>query len=276
MLYLSYTPRVPLNAFVARLWLVEGGQSARQERILPSGTAELVVNLRHDRITIDRTMQSARAQSLAGVAVSGTYTGAFVIDAMQHELMMGAHFTPGGACAVFGRPVADLADAHVDFAAIGGDASARSLRERLCGAATHEARFRYLEQALTEQLASTSPLHPAVRLALERFSATGLGASVAEVVRESGLSHRRFLTLFTSEVGLSPKLFCRVLRFRHLHDLAQRSGRIDWAQLAQECGFVDQPHLAREFRKLSGMTPTQYQCDLRHGRHVLDGHVVIS
>jgi AraC-like DNA-binding protein len=276
VLYWSYTPRAPLSQYVPRLWLVEGGQSSRQERILPSGTAELVVNLRHDRITIDRTLRSARARSFSGAALSGTYSGAFVINAMHHELMIGAHFSPGGACAVFGTPGVELADEHVDLGAVVGDASASGLRERLCEAATHEARFRCLEQVLTNQLRSKPPLHAAVRLALERFSATGSGASVAEVVQEAGLSHRRFLTLFTAQVGLPPKLFCRVLRFRHLHGLAQRTGRIDWAQLAQECGFFDQAHLACEFRKLAGITPSDYRRDLGQGCEVLDGHVVIS
>ena len=276
VLYLSYTPRAPLNQFVERLWLVSGGQLPRKERILPSGTVELVVNLRDDRVTINRTMQSARARSFSGVVVSGTYSGAFVIDAMQHELMMGVHFRPGGAFGAFGVSAAELADAHVDLGAIWGDTAAHELRERLCGAATHEARFQRLQQTLTTQLPSRPRRHAVVQFALERFTATGLGASVRDVAREAGLSHRRFLTIFTTEVGLSPKLFCRILRFRHLHALAQRTGRIDWAQLAQACGFFDQSHLANEFRKLSGLTPTEYQRDLRHSRNVLDSHIAIT
>jgi len=276
VLYLSYTPPAPLNQFVERFWLVAGGQAQRKERILPSATVELVLNLREDRVTIDRTMQCARAESYSGVVVSGTYSGAFIIDAMQHEMMMGVHFRPGGARSVFGFPATELAEAHVDLAAIGAGVAAQELRERLCGAATHEARFQYLQQALTRQLPSGSRIHPVVQFALERFTETGLGASVRDVARAAGLSHRRFLTIFTAEVGVSPKLFCRVLRFRHLHALSQRTGRIDWAQLAQTCGFFDQSHLANEFRKLSGLTPTQYQRDLQHGRNVLAGHVAMS
>jgi AraC-like DNA-binding protein len=276
MLYLSYTPHAPLNQFVERLWLVSGGQLPRKERILPSGTVELVVNLRDDRVTIDRTMQSAVARSFSGAVVSGTYSGAFVIDANQHELMMGVHFRPGGAFDAFGIPASELADAHVDLGSIRGDAAAHELRERLCGAATHKARFQCLQQMLTKQLPSRPRLHPVVQFALERFTPTGLGASVRDVAREAGLSHRRFLTVFTTEVGLSPKRFCRILRFRHLHALAQPTGRIEWAQLAQACGFFDQSHLSNEFRKLSGLTPTEYQRDLRHGRSILDGHVAIS
>lgn len=275
MAYLSYAPRPPLNEFVERFWLVSGAQSPRKERILPGGTVELVINLHDDRVQIDRTPQRARARSFSGTVLSGAYSGAFIVDAMQHVAMMGVHFRPGGAFVVLGIPSAEFADAHVDLAALWGDAAARELRERLCTAPTHHRRFLYLEDVLTGRLASRSRLHPVVPFALECFTATGSGASVREVARRTGLSHRRFLTVFTTEVGLAPKLFCRILRFRHLHALAQHRVHIDWAQLALECGFFDQSHLANEFRKLSGLTPTEYQRDIQDKRNLLSGHVAI-
>jgi AraC-like DNA-binding protein len=275
MLYLTYTPHAPLNEFVERIWLVSGAQSPRKERILPSGTVELVINLHDDRVQIDRTAQVARARSFSGAVVSGTYSGAFIIDAMQHAAMMGVHFRPGGAFGVLGVPSAEFADAHVDLAALWGAAAARELRERLCAAATHHRRFQYLEEVLAGRLPSRPRLHSVVPFALECFTPTGLGASVRDVARRTGLSHRRFLTIFTAEVGLAPKLFCRILRFRHVHALAQQTGHIDWAQLALECGFFDQSHLANEFRKLSGLTPTEYQRDVQDNRNLLSGHVAI-
>lgn len=85
------------------------------------------------------------------------------------------------------------------------------VRERLCTAPTHQERFRYLEQVLIERLRSPLRWHAAVPLAC--FTATGMGAVVREVAQEAGLSYRRFLTVFKAEVGLPPKLFCRILRF---------------------------------------------------------------
>jgi AraC-like DNA-binding protein len=274
-LYLSYIPRAPLNEFVERMWLVAGGESPRQDRILPSGTVELVINLRDDRIQIDGTVRSARGRTLSGVAVSGTYSEAFIINAMQHAAMMGVHFRPGGASAVLGIPSVEIADAHVDLAAIWGSAVVREVRERMCAAPRHQERFRFLEHVLIERLRSPLRRHAAVPLALGCFTATGMGASVREVARQTGLSYRRFLTVFRAEVGLSPKLFCRILRFHHVHALAQRRGGIDWAQIALECGFFDQSHLVNEFRAISGLTPSEYQRDLTETRNLLRSHVAV-
>jgi AraC-like DNA-binding protein len=277
VLYLSYVPRPPLSHFVERLWLVAEGQSPRQERILPSGTIMLVVNLRDDRVRIEGTVDDARVRTCSGAAVSGAYSSVFIIDARQHAAMMGAHFKPGGASAVLGVPAGELTDAHVDLSALWGDAAARALRERLCEAATHQERFHLFERVLTArlQLDSKPQRHPVVLFALDCFKPNGLGASVYDVARRAGLSHRRFLTIFTNEVGLTPKLFCRVLRFQYMHSVAQRTGRIDWAQLALACGYSDQSHLSNEFRKLSGLSPTAYLRDIQEQRNLLRNHIAI-
>ena len=275
MIYLFHTPRPPLDRFVERLWLVADGAASRQERILPSGTLELVINLREDRVRVDRTERCASVQEYSGIVVSGTYSAAFVVDASQHAAMMGVHFRPAGAPAVLGVPSAELTDAHVDLADLWSEAAARALRERLCDSASHRDRFHILERALIDRIAAPPVPHPAVRLALACFGADGCGASVREVARRAGLSHRRLLTLFTDAVGLAPKRFCRVLRFQRVHATAQRTGRIDWTELALRCGFYDQAHLTNEFRRLSGLTPRQYEHALEDRHHLLSGHVAM-
>jgi AraC-like DNA-binding protein len=275
MLYRSYFPRAPLNDFVERLWLVSGAQVPRREYILPSGTVELVVNLRDDRVRVDGTVHGAPGRALPGVAVSGTYTGAFIIDAMQHAAMMGVHFRPGGAYVVLGVPCSEFADAHLDLSAVWGETRVRELRDRLCSAPTDQARFEYLEGALIQRLPLGRRQHPIVPFAIQCFSSTGAGVSIQEVTRRFGLSHRRFLTVFATEVGLAPKQFCRILRFRHAHASAQQTRHVDWAELALACGFSDQSHLANEFRKLSGLTPTEYHRRIRQTRDVLSGHIAV-
>jgi AraC-like DNA-binding protein len=276
VLYLTFTPSAPLNEFVDRMWLVSNGQTPRRERILPNGTIELVINLLQDQVRIDKTMHRADVQTFSGAVVSGTYSEAFVIDATQHAAMMGVHFRPAGAFAVLGVPLAEFTDAHADLAALWGDGTARTLREHLCTAKSHRARFQYLERVLIDRLRANRRLHPVVPYALDCFGPDGFGASVRDVARRSGLSHRRFLTIFRSEVGLAPKEFCRILRFQNVQAMAQRTGRIDWTELALRCGFCDQPHLSNEFRRLSGLTPTQYERAIQETRNLLIGHVAIS
>jgi AraC-like DNA-binding protein len=57
-------------------------------------------------------------------------------------------------------------------------------------------------------------------------------------------------------VGVTPKRYCRILRFQRALVGAHRGKRVDWAQLAVECGYWDQAHFIHEFRLFSGLTPT--------------------
>lgn len=272
MVYRTHRPSAPLDRFVERLWSVSGGDAARQDRILPSGTVELVVNLRDDRIRVDRTARCSLAQDYAGIAVSGPYSSAFVVGASQHAAMMGVHFRPGGAPALLGVPADVLTDAHVDLADLWGAEPAQRLRERLIEAQTMAARFACLEGVLLDRMCTARQPHPAVQAALASF-ASEPHPLVADLARRGGLSRRRFSSLFRAAVGLSPKPFGRIVRLQRAHAAVLRAGRVDWSDVALQCGFCDQPHLTNEFRRLTGVTPRQYERALADRHHLLRGHV---
>jgi hypothetical protein len=52
MLCAVHTPAAPLSAFVANLWALNDAPSHAKERIVPSGTLELVINLHEDEFRI--------------------------------------------------------------------------------------------------------------------------------------------------------------------------------------------------------------------------------
>ncbi|HUP61023.1 MAG TPA: AraC family transcriptional regulator [Thermoanaerobaculia bacterium] len=74
---------------------------------------------------------------------------------------------------------------------------------------------------------------------------------VDAIARELGISRQHLARQFQHHVGVSPKTFARVMRFRRL--LA--SGEGDWAGLAARHGYYDQSHLIADFRELAGTTP---------------------
>src|SRR5579872_859532 len=151
MRYYSYRPVAQLGEFVDFFWMIADGEVNRKERILPSGTSELVINLHEDEVRIYDSIQPERYKRLSGAVISGTYSGPFICDAMQHQSMLGVHFRPGCAFPFLGEPATELTDAHANLEDLWGS-SARHLRARLCEAATTSKRFRLLEGALLERL----------------------------------------------------------------------------------------------------------------------------
>jgi AraC-like DNA-binding protein len=116
-----------------------------------------------------------------------------------------------------------------------------------------------VEAALLRRLQRVRPGHPAARAAVAAFGALGNQVRVAEVAGSVGLSRRRFIEVFETEVGLTPKLYARLQRFHRVKQrLAALGGPKCWATLALEHGYFDQSHLIRDFVGFSGISPTSY------------------
>jgi hypothetical protein len=177
----TYTPGPPLDAYIDRFWYCSDTPSHPRERILPSGTVELVINLTGDEIRIYDPSHPNRAQRYSGAVVSGPYSNFFLIDPLVHGSIIGVHFRPGRAVPVLGVPANELADAHVDLESVWGRTTAE-LRERLCSAAAPEKRFAVLEEVLLRRLRQSPPRSGAIPVVLDAFEQ----ADAAVKVRRRG------------------------------------------------------------------------------------------
>ena len=69
---------------------------------------------------------------------------------------------------------------------------------------------------------------------------------------------RHFNREFSKYIGTSPKEYLRIVRFQRLLHLLQNNPGTELTELAYGCGFCDSSHLVKEFRSLTGCTPTEY------------------
>jgi AraC-like DNA-binding protein len=127
--------------------------------------------------------------------------------------------------------------------------------ERLQAQGDPAACLQVLERWLLARMATqVRGLHPAVAAALASLHA---GGAVQQAVHASGLSHRHLIARFREATGLAPKQHARVLRLQTALAGLETPG-IQAAAVAAEAGFADQAHFAREFRALTGVTPTDW------------------
>jgi AraC-like DNA-binding protein len=244
MIYRRRAPRPPLSDFVELLWLFESAASSHaSERVLPTGTVELVINLGEDT-----------AGSFDAV-VAGPHSRFFVLDTSRPSSIIGVHFKPGGAFPFFALPLDELRNRHVPLEALWGRRAAE-LRERLLAAEGAEAKLALLERLLLSLLGRPQSRHAAVGHALAAFRRGP--RRIADVVDETGLSPRRFIGLFSDEVGLTPKSFCRIRRFQRTVALLHRVRAVDWAETALACGYCDQSHMIHDFQDFAGLSPANY------------------
>ncbi len=261
MIYLEYKPAPPLSRFVHCLWYARTPQPAhRRERILPTGRTQVILNLARDFLLDCPEGQPDRRSALSlVVGARSTYE---IVDTSDMADLIGIVFEPGGF-PFFAADAADLfSNRTISLEALWGR-RAQTLRDRLRELTTPQAQLLCLESFLAElwtkrSAAGTAAHRPAIEFALKCFRQAPRAAGVSEVARRIGWSERRFSQLFREQVGLSPKVWCRVQRFQRVVQQLHAGTDIPWPELALDCGFYDQSHFANEFRAFSGIDATTY------------------
>jgi AraC-like DNA-binding protein len=252
-------PRAPLAAFVEAIWLYEADPRPHLlERVLPTGAAQLIVNLKEDQTRFYDPVQGNRSEAMCGTVLAGVQSRYCVIDTAEQEYVLGVAFKPGGTTPFLPVPTHEVRDAHVPLDAIWRSGRGAALRERLLEARDPDAKLDVMEDALMEMWRPPG-LHPAVAFALDAFGRRPHATSVQAVTDAIGLSAKRFIERFKNEVGLTPKRYCRIARFQQAVRCAHQRRHVDWSQVALDCGYFDQAHFIHDFRSFSGLTPTGYQ-----------------
>jgi AraC-like DNA-binding protein len=271
MTFIRRAPAAPLQHAVEAIWdwQVEPGEF-RFERILPQPGSGLIINLLEDETRVYSDDAERRCERSPGAVFSGQFTRSFVIDSAEQLAVMGVVFRPGGACAFLRERMDVLGNSHTALDdLVANDASA--LRERLLHTADAHARIGVLEAWLRSRWRPAA-LHAAVACALDALARAPQIRHVGALAGMNGLSTRRFGTLFREQIGIGAKQYARLQRFRAVVASVQGQQRVEWSEVALDCGFHDQPHLVREFRAFSGMSPGAY---VRHrGEYV--NHIALD
>lgn len=185
------------------------------------------------------------------LAAVGTMTKAQVYTHAQPQTLVGVRFHPSMARQFLGVAASELTNQLVELSGLWG-ARGNQLRDRLSSAASGEEAVALLADELRP--VEETPAQQLVLWVAEQAGRVRLD----DLARFAGLSQRHLRRVFLEQTGVSPKLFCRVVRFRSLVSRLSTGAEADWADLALDYGYYDQSHLVNEFRELSGLTPTGY------------------
>jgi AraC-like DNA-binding protein len=105
-------------------------------------------------------------------------------------------------------------------------------------------------------------MSPDVAWALKSLEASHGARSIGALSRDLSCSRKTFIRRFHAQVGLSPKAVANVLRFAHATDRIRATDEESWAEIAIACGYYDQAHFNRDFRRYSGRTPSEFRSAL--------------
>jgi AraC-like DNA-binding protein len=258
--YREYRPSPALAPFVECYWSrVPDRHEAPQpssHTVLPDGCLDIVFNFGDVR-TGGAPGGTAQRAVQRGGAVVGTMTVPLLVAPGPREDFFGVRFRPGMARAFLLAPAAEFTDTSVALGDIWGRESA-PLEDRLAATQAAPTRIGLLERALLRRLCAARPPEPCVAAALHLIAQRCGAVTMREVSRFAGVSRQHLARRFAEHVGVSPKMFARVARFRSLLALLRQVRLVSWSVTAAAAGYYDQSHLIADFRQFAATTPEQF------------------
>jgi AraC-like DNA-binding protein len=230
MQYAEIAPRSELRRYVKTFWTLQGaGAGAPAQRILPDGCFEVVFHF-GDTFT-HQSRRQPRAMMIGEIRRSVVIQPGDAID------VLGVRFHVAGIAAFLELPAAELRDQIVAL-----DDVWTGLGDRLLNTPT-ASRIGVVEDWLLRRL---NPVDRMPFAAVTHIRRSGGVVSIRQLASVIGSTERTLERSFHRTVGLSPKTFARLVRFR------------TWLT-GGDNHYYDDPHLCHEFRAFAGVSPVQFR-----------------
>jgi AraC-like DNA-binding protein len=231
--------------------------SRGEERIVPDGCSEIVFNLgdSFEQFNDDGSICRQPLNLLVG-----QMQRPLLIAPTGRVRLLGVRFWPGGAYPFLKLPQDEIAGQVIALDDIWGNVCSR-LQSRIADAASPDEAAKQVEAILLKRFDQFRRHDEGVLTATDLILRAGGRLSIRNLSDTMGINSRTLDRRFKTVVGLPPKALSRIVRFQQVFRMIQPNGATDWARLALDLGYYDQPHFIREFKAFTGKEPTAYFSD---------------
>ena len=162
-------------------------------------------------------------------------------------------FLPGAFSTLFGVPAIELTNGDFNGQEVLGP-RINELYARLGEVSAFQDRVHVANDFLTAIRPSTESVNAIVRIARAMIRNNG-SVRISEIAHQTGLGLRQFERRFDREIGVSPKLYARIIRFEAALQRRAVLPSTPWTDIAHDLGYHDQMHMVHDFTRLAGDSP---------------------
>jgi AraC-like DNA-binding protein len=213
-------------------------------RVVPDGCIDIIFNLDGH--------SNGEAASIAG-----TMTKPIFAELRGRVNYLAVRFLPGGFLHFFACPACHFTDRIIPLEMISGKRE-HNLTERLTGESRTDNRIELFESYFGSLLMRNNRNDPAVRNALCNILKHKGNIEISQLSRDAGSSQRQLCRKFSEWVGVSPKSFCRIVRFQNTLRMFPPRSRCNLLSIALDGGYYDQSHFIHEFNSYCGLNPSEF------------------
>ena len=244
--YQEYNPDIRLTPWIKNYWAADGfWEGEITPKVFPDGCTDII-------FTFDKTRGYAYAHLL------GTITSFIEVDYPQSTQMFGIRFKPAGITAFTRIPVHELTDQSLELSLL-DTLFEKSFYEALPEKQSFAEIVAHTNNCLLKRLPRLYHFNQQIIRAVDLISLANGQSGLAGLAFDVCLSQRHFERKFKATIGISPKTFAKILRFKQAVKYLHNYPHKDLATIAEECGYYDYTHLQKDFKSLSGDTPSDFR-----------------
>ncbi len=163
-------------------------------------------------------------------------------------------FLPGGLYRILGVPMHELFDGGFDATDFFGP-GLKSLNSQLQHITDMQHGKDLVEKFLLARLSKLKEIVP-FDAALQLMLKNNGTLSIDKTASLACLSLKQFERKCQERIGMSPKMYSRIVRFSKAYRLHESFPGLSWTKIAYEAAYYDQMHLIRDFKQFAGVNPT--------------------
>jgi len=254
MEYRQFLPSQPLREYIACYWSVSFEDFDFQndvDLVLPDGSIDLVINFGED--LKQKNKVSGYESRIKDFGLVGQRMGSMEIVKNGYIEIFAIRFKPYGLQALFNMNCAELTGFVSDENSIKKKV-ADKLLQLLSKVGICDEVIPQVDATISRVLNPLAQVRPYVKRAAQKIVAQKGIFSVSDFCKGYGIHKSTLEKAFLFQTGISPKEYASIVRFNELY--SRVSPEVSFAQLALECGYYDQSHMIRDFKKYSGFCPT--------------------
>lgn len=254
--YTTYSPCKLLQKYIRYHYYFEHTEDpskATYQRVTPDGCIELNFS---PGDPIRRKDANGNTCIIKGSYITSRFSRHYYVQRTGKVRMYGICFFAWGIRPFIDHDASELADEMVNLSEIFGT-KLNALEDQVFNASTVPEMIRLSESFLIDYLYNSKNDDALLRTIAERMAANKGLVNLESLKEDCNISTRRLEQRFNQTVGISPKGFSNLLRFHHALRHIEY-GIKNKAGLAIDHGYYDQSHFIREFKRFSGISPTQY------------------
>lgn len=271
--YKEYKPSPSLSPFVECYWSLNSHSRhfAERELVVPGGRAELLFNY-GDPFHWFHSDELPNDKAYSGALLLGQRNRFYFLNFTGVVNVFSVRFKAGGLAPFIDLPVNNITNEILPQKFVFGK-QYDNWHEQLSEKSSDKVKVYFIEQVLLQLFKTPDDLY---KQTFQSITAVKKGeiVSVDTMCRLSGAYYKKLERNYFKYVGYSPKAFSNIMRFYKSVTML-KSDMISLTDVGFDCGYYDQAHFIREFKKYSGFTPSALQLtDVQFQNYLLKGMFV--